>query len=129
MKKALSLLLALVLLTAACGDDDSGGASIDPASAGTCGELADVMINLFQVAIDSVSDLSVTDFMALADGEDMPEEIQRLDTIGDAIGDRAAELGCSDEEGQQLVCDRIGNLKADGDVAQLLIAGIASDCG
>lgn len=128
MRKSLSLLLALVLSTAACGDDSSGGANTDPATANSCEELADVMVNLLQEAVDSVADLTITDFMALGD-EGMPEEIQRMDTIGEAFEARAAALGCSDEEGQQLVCDRIGNLKADTDVAKLLVAGIASDCG
>jgi hypothetical protein len=129
MKKSLSLLLALALLTAACGDDDSGGGNTDPAAANSCEELADVMINLLQEAVDSVADLTITDFMALsADGE-MPEAIQRLEAIGESFEARADALGCSDEEGQQLVCDRIGSLKADTDVAQLLVAGIASDCG
>ena len=46
MKRALGLLLTVVLMTAACGDDDGGvGSQTDPASASTCGELADVTIN------------------------------------------------------------------------------------
>jgi len=129
MRKALTLLLALILLTAACGDDDGGSTNTDPASATSCAELADVMVNLLQEAIDSVADLTITDFMALAGADEMPEEIARLETLGEAFEARAAALGCSDEEGQQLVCDRIGNLKADTDVAELLVAGIASACG
>ena len=98
-------------------------------SAGTCAELADVTINLFQEAIDSVADLSVEEFLNLADGEDMPAAITRLDTMGEDLEARAAQLGCSREDGIALTCDRIGGLKGNSEVAQLMIEGFAGFCG
>ncbi len=130
MKKALGLLLALALTASACGDDGGGGVgnSTDPAAASTCGELADVTINLLQQAIDSVSDLTVADFMDLAGTGEMPEAINRLDTMGNDLQARADQLGCTDEDAQTLVCDRIGNLSADTEVAQLILGSIGDSC-
>ena len=130
MKKLLGLLLALTLVTAACGDDDGGGVgnSTDPASANTCDELADVTINLLQDAIDSVSDLSVADFLEIASGGEMPEAVERLDTMGDELETRAGQIGCSDADAQSLVCARIDRLQADSEVADLILQGIAGEC-
>lgn len=130
MKKSLGLLLALALVTGACGDDDDGGIgkSTDPAAASTCAELADVTINLLQEAIDSVADLTLTDFMDLAGTDQMPEAINRLDTMGADLQSRADALGCSDEDGEALICERIGNLSADTEISQLILGSIGDSC-
>ena len=99
----------------------------DPAEAQSCDELVDVLFNIIQAAIDSVSDMSVTEFMDLADGS-MPPEIARMDTMGEALEARASVLGCSAEEAQIDFCARVDELRADSDVAKLLISGIASNC-
>jgi hypothetical protein len=131
MKKTLGLLLALTMVVAACGDDDGGGGvgnSTDPATASSCDELADVTINLLQEAIDSVSDLSVADFMDIAATGEMPPAVERLDTMGNDLEARAGQLGCDDADAQRLVCARIDQLEANSEVADLILAGIAGEC-
>ena len=98
MKKVLGLLLALALVVGACGDDNGDGGLTDPAEAQSCDELVDVLFNIIQAAIDSVSDMSVTEFMDLADGS-LPPEIARMDTMGEALEARASVLGCSARRG------------------------------
>lgn len=126
MRKALWLLLVLALVAAACGDDDGGGT--DPASAESCEELADIGINLMQDAVDQFDDMDLAEFMEMASSDEMPAELQRLEEIGTQMETRAEELGCSDEEGDRLMCERVDELKADGDVGKLIVEGIKSEC-
>ena len=127
MRRMLWLLLAVALVAAACGDDDGGGGT-DPAAAGSCEELADVGINLVQDAITELDSMELSEFMELAASDEMPEELQRLEEIGIQMETRAEELGCSEEEGDALLCDRVDRLQADGEVGTLIIEGIKSDC-
>ena len=55
MRKALGLLLATLLVLAACGDD---GAGSDPDSLATCEEVADAAADLLQDTIDIMDSLS-----------------------------------------------------------------------
>jgi hypothetical protein len=126
MRRALWLLLAVALVAAACGDDD--GAGTDPAAAGSCEELADVGINLVQDAITELDSMELSEFMELAASDEIPEELRRLEDIGTEMEARAMELGCSEEEGDALLCDRVDRLQADGEVGTLIIEGIKSDC-
>ena len=124
MKKVLGLLLVLALMTSACGDD---GGNTDPAAAKSCDELTDVLFNLMQEAIDSVADMSLADFMDTAQS-DMPAAISRLETMGDELQARAEVLECSDVEAQAAFCSRIGELRADSELAQLLVSGPGGNC-
>jgi hypothetical protein len=128
MRKIFGLLLAVMLLAAACGDDDGGGNGTDPAAADTCEELADVGINMLQSAVDELDEMELDDFMAAASSDEMPPALQRMETLGEELEIRAEQLGCSEEEGQELLCERIDQLKADGEVGQLMLAGIAGEC-
>jgi hypothetical protein len=117
----------LILLVAGCGDDDDGGGvggATDPAAANSCEELADVVLNIFQEAIDEVDQMDIADFTS----DEAPEAIQRLETLGDQLDSRASELGCSDAEGERLVCDRIDRLTAENQVGEIFLAQIQSEC-
>ena len=129
MRKALVLLLALALTAAACGDDDGGtGGSTDPADANSCEDLADVTINLIQEAIDAVAGMDMADFLAMADEGTIPPEFERMESVGEEIEARADQLGCTDEDAQQLVCDRLGRIETGSDVAELILTGVSAGC-
>lgn len=115
MKKNLGVFVALALLVAACGGD--GGS--DPASASTCEELADVSIVLVQDALDSIAGLGIDDMP-----EDMPEAFVRLEEL--AV--RADELGCTEEEGSRLLCERYDRLTADGEAADVFLESLSGGC-
>ena len=114
MRKTLGLLLAFALAFAACG-----GSSSDPASAGTCEELADVGVAMLQDALDSIAGLGLTEVP-----EEMPEAFVKLEEIDV----RAEELSCSDAQGEELLCERYGRLKADGEAAEFFLSALSEDC-
>lgn len=126
MKKALGLLLVLALTAAACGG--GGGGITDPAEANSCADLAEVTINMTQEAIDAFDEMSIADFAALGETGEMPEAITRLEALGRQLEQRAAELGCSDDELMELTCARIGDLKASGDFGKLMLAELTDQC-
>lgn len=129
MRKALGLLLALALIAAACGDDDGGaGGSVDPADANSCEDLADVTVNLIQQAIDAVADMDMADFLSMADEGNIPPEFEQMETVGEEIEARAEQLGCTEEDAQELVCDRLGRIEAGSDVAELILTGVSAGC-
>lgn len=129
MKRALGIALAAVLAiaVAACGDD--GGSSADPASAGSCDELADIGIDMVQGAIDELGSMSVQEFLEAASGDDPPAAIVRMEEQGEALEARAEELGCTETDAQTLMCDRIDRLHADTEVGTLLLQSFVSACG
>lgn len=126
MRKVLQLLLVVTLAAAACGDDD--GSASDPAAADSCEELADIGIDLMQEAVDEIDKMDLAEFMELASSEELPPELARFEEVGDALEARAGEIGCSEEEGQRLMCERIDRLSASGEVGKLVVAGLAEDC-
>ncbi len=72
--------------------------------------------------------MSIADFAALGESGEMPEGLEVIEALGRQLEERAVELGCRDEEVLQLTCDRIGDLKADGDFGKLMLADLAADC-
>ena len=126
MKKAFGLLLVLALTAAACGG--GAGGVTNPAEANSCADLADVAINATQEVIDAFDELSIADFAALGESGEMPEALTEFETLGEELEQRAGLLGCSEEEVQQLTCDRIGNLKASGEFGDLMLAEFAAEC-
>jgi hypothetical protein len=122
------LVLALAVTIAACGDD-GGGSAADPASAGSCEELADIGIDMVQAVIDELGSMSMQDFLEAASGDEPPAAITRMEEQSDALEARAAELGCSETDAQTLLCERADRLHADTEVGTLLLQSILSGCG
>jgi hypothetical protein len=123
MRKLLTLVVALALVAAACGDDDASDAiPADPADISSCEQLADATIAVTQQVIDALGDL---DPAALMSGE-MPESITELETTGNALSTRGQELECTDLG--NLLAERVDQLEADSDntFGQLIIASIES---
>jgi hypothetical protein len=124
MRRFSILLLAATLIVGACGDDGGGGT--DPAAAGSCEELADVGINVLQEVLDELDKMELAEIMA---AEEMPPAFVRLEELDQQMEARAEVLGCDEEEGVELMCDRIDRLDADGEVSQFFLAEIAAECG
>lgn len=127
MKRPLTMLVAVAMVAAACGGG-SGSGNTDPASANSCEDLADVTINLMQDAIDAMEGLELADFLEMSDTGEMPEELTQLEDAGAQIEQRAEELNCSAEDAQRLVCERIDSLHAEGEIAQMILEGVAAEC-
>ena len=121
MKKALGLLLTLAIATAACG----GGSGTDPASAKTCDDLAEISVNLIQELLDSTAGMSMDELNSL---EEPPAAFAALEEKGVELEERAAEIGCSEEDAQQLTCDRASDLSASGEAAEFLLELFLSGC-
>lgn len=127
MKKIIGLLLVLGLLVAACGGDDAGVDYKDPASISDCDELLDAGMALLQDFIDEVEGLGLD---ALA-SDQPPEAFIQLETDGTALTARGEELGCSAEELDSGIVERVGDLEVADDnvIGQFIIAGITSGEG
>ena len=117
MKRLTAIVLALALAAAACGD--SGG------EAGSCDELVDEAVDLFQDALDSLADLTLEDAATL--DQDLPEEFETLETRGAELEAQSEELGCTEAELQARFDERIDDLTADGPVAELILGGLLSE--
>ena len=127
MKKIIGLLLVLGLLVAACGGDDAGVDYKDPASIGDCDQLLDAGMALLQDFIDEVDGLGLD---ALA-SEEPPEAFIQLEADGTALTARGEELGCSAEELDTGIVERVDDLEVADDnvIGQFIIAGITSGEG
>ena len=125
MSKMLAIVLMLSLIIAACGgdDDDDNGAVTNIEDAETCEQVADIAIAEIQNLLDAVSNLTMADLMS----EDEPEALTNFETEFEAIGDKADEIGCSDEEMQGLFEDRVDSLTAEGPVGELLLQGLQTE--
>ncbi len=109
MRKFLVLLAALGLLAASCGGDDAGGDS--------CEGVADEFIVIMQDVIDELDAMSLDDLGAT----ETPPAIDDLEQKGDALQEKADDLGCSNAEMEVLIDARVGNLTSDGLLGQFLI--------
>jgi hypothetical protein len=123
MKRVIGLWVVLATAVAACG---GGGSSVDPASASSCEELADVGIAMVQDAIDDLGSMSLEDFVAASD--ERPEALTRLDEQSTALEARAAELGCTETDAQELLCERVDRLDSDTEVGDLMVQSFISAC-
>lgn len=106
------VLVAMVVALAASG---CGGGE-------TCETLVDSAMELVQDAIDQLDRMSVEE-LAAAEGE-APDAFRRLEAEGEALGERAGELGCSRDEVARLVADRVDRLVAGSDAGQAVIESI-----
>jgi len=125
MKKLTTVVLALTLLAAACGDDDTADTPMDPAEIGTCEELADATIDVTQQVIDVIGDLDAEAMAGMMSGE-MPEAIASLEETGTALSTRAQELECTDFG--SLLAERADQLEAgdDNGIGKLIISSVES---
>lgn len=110
MRKLFVLIAAMSLFVAACGGDSDGGAS--------CESVADDAISLFQDVINEMDSMSDED---LASGDE-PAALTELESKSDELQTRANDLGCSDEEMEELLTARIGDLTSDGLFGELMIS-------
>jgi len=117
----LAAVLVLALLAASCGDD---GGTADPASLGTCEEIADAAIDVLQQTIDVVDGMSNVDPASSGDAGEGSDEFQAIEEAGAALEARALELVCTDEQMSALMRDRADSLSAESTIGQLVIEGL-----
>lgn len=115
MRKFLVLLAVLGLVAGACGGD-SGGDS--------CESVADEAVELLQEVIDELDDLSLEEIGTLTED---PEALTKMEEQGAELEAKATELGCSDEQMNELLQARAGNLTADGPFGQLMVEGFQEE--
>ena len=118
------LLVALVFVVAACGDD-----AADPASLNSCGALADAGITLLQDTLDLIDSMSAEELAALNESADTPAVFTEFETRGDALTARAGAIGCTDEEMNSLMAARVDRLSSDSIFGQFLIESVRSGEG
>jgi hypothetical protein len=108
------VLLAVGLLTAACGGDSI--------TATNCDELADETISMFQRLIDDIDsesgDMTMEEFVA---SEGQLPSVEEFEEDAATIDELAIELDCSPEVMTAAVQDRIGELTAQSDLGRFLI--------
>jgi len=106
MKKLSVVLIALVMVAAACGDDDAS----DPGSIDTCDDAADATIALVQDVIDELESMSPSDVGGLTQGEEFPAFVG-FAARGEELGLKVEALACSDIDA--LVIARADQLTSD----------------
>jgi len=118
MKKPLVLLLGMILVAAACGDDDAS----DPASLGSCEAVAHGTVDLVQDVINELEAMTPADVGALTQGQEFPAFVE-LGERGEALGLRGQELECADIDA--LFLERADRLTADPEngFTQLILEG------
>ena len=112
MRKLFVLVAAFGLAVTACG---GGGA-------GTCEEVADDAIVLFQEFLDEASDMTEEDL--ISGGEALFEDFEKK---GEEIDQQISEIGCTDAEMDSLMAERVGDLEADGLVGELILSELGED--
>ncbi|HAX82519.1 MAG TPA: hypothetical protein DCY40_08140 [Actinobacteria bacterium] len=103
MKKLIGLLVAMVMIAAACGDGDA--AALDD-----CDAVADATIALVQDVIDEFEAMSPTEASDVMSGV-MTPEFEAIAARGDEIGTAAQTLECTDLDA--MVAERADQLVAD----------------
>lgn len=112
MRKLLILAAAFGLIATGCGGD----------SAGSCADVADEAIVLFQEFLNEASSMTEEDF--ISGGEAMFEDFEAK---GEKLDEQISDLGCSDEEMDSLMAERVGGLDAGGPLGELLLSEIGED--
>lgn len=112
MRKLLVLVAAFGLVATGCGGD----------SAGSCADVADDAIALFQEFLDEASSMTEEDF--ISGGEAIFEDFEAK---GEKIDEQINDLGCTEEEMSSLMADRAGSLDAGGPLGELLLSEIGED--
>lgn len=116
MRRLVAVAVVVGLAGSGCGGE-----------AATCEELADETIDLAQTLIDDIEagldDASLEEL--LETGFELPA-VESFTEMSVKIDERAAELGCTSAQMQQLVQSRIGDLSAETELGRLIIDGIGS---
>ena len=120
MRKMAVLVLALALVAAACGGDDSA----DPASLDNCDGILDAGVGLLETAIEAFDAMSTEDLMALADSDNPPEAITTFETDGRALAARAETLGCDQAELTAGLGERIDDIESESFFGQAILEAI-----
>lgn len=116
-QRLISLVALLAILASSC--------SSQPA---TCEEVADRTIVLAQDLIDDVerefADQSLEDIIdRMLAGEELPS-VSKFEDRADDLSQRAAELGCSQDELQTAVVARADQLEATSELGEFIIDAI-----
>ena len=112
MMRRIIPLLATVLFAAACG---GGEKTTDPASLASCEAVAGAAIAVIQDSIDLMDEASTSQT------EPDPETVAAIEEAGAALSERAAALGCTDEEMTALLAGLADDLEAESVFGQLII--------
>jgi hypothetical protein len=116
MRKMIGITLAVVLFVAACGDDDG---SLD-----SCEAVVDAGIDMVQDMLDTIDGMTPEEIATQWGSGETPEELQAVQEAGEALDARAAELGCSEEEMNALVAERVDRLSADSEFGRMIVEAI-----
>lgn len=117
MRKMFVLVAVLGLVAGSCG----GGASAD-----SCEGVADEAVGIIQDMIDGFDELTLEDAMSMeGDPAFVTDNTDKLEELGQ----KAEDLGCSEDEMTALFEDRVGNLKAETDMGQMMVDEIQSSGG
>jgi hypothetical protein len=117
MRKLFVVVATVALVAGACGGGD------DAAASNSCEGLADQAIALVQTVVDEIDGMSAQELA------DSGGNFASLDTLSEGMVDleaKASEIGCSDAEMEQLVLDRVDNLKANSEFGQMMISQFES---
>lgn len=126
MSIALVLMLAFAAVACGGGDDDNAADSgpVSMSDAETCEQLADAFMPLMQEVLDSLSELSMADLMAM---EEDPEVLDQFEDRLDEVSEKSSELNCDSDEMAALLGARMDQLTATGPVAELVLELIRED--
>lgn len=114
---------------------EGGNAAVQDAE--DCTALVDaatpVFTGLFQQLVDDTQDMSVADLASLGDDVEgsqvFRDWIEDVETEGAAIEAKSGELGCSDADAEQALCQAVDGVTADNDIARAMIEEMASSGG
>jgi hypothetical protein len=117
LQRLVVIVVLVAVLGTACGSQPA-----------TCDEVADRTIELAQDLIDDlgreVPDQSPEDIIdRLRAGDDLPS-ISKFERRARALGDRAADLGCTQDQLQQALVARADRLTATTELGEFIIEGI-----
>lgn len=86
----------------------------------SCADVADDFVGALQDVLDQAAEMSPADLQT-PDGQ-LPAFVGDVETEGERLEEEAISLGCTDEQMQTLVAERIDSLEAEpGTVADLLL--------
>lgn len=154
IRRLTPLAMAGMLLLGACGGDNGGtvsqaattstggssgseGGSAAIEKAEDCQALVKaatpVFTDLFQQLVDDTQNLTVDELTKLGqdvEGSDIfkrwTEDVQ---ADSEAIDNKANELGCSEDDAKQALCQAVDGVKADNEIAKAMIEGMATSGG
>ena len=86
----------------------------------SCEEVADLIITRVQGFLNDAESMDISDLA----GDDTPESLQSFEDDLDRIATISDDLGCDNDEIDELLRERLDGLQAEGPIATLLLAGI-----